>query len=215
LVELTVLCEGQTEARFVERTLKPFLASRGVYVRPPIALNRKRFGVVSRDALYRAIKLEVGRLRGHQYLTSMIDLYALPDDFAGRTDASQSSSERAAGIENSLTQVMPSRNWIPYIQLHEFESLIYVDLDHIQRQYPQMDLTIGLRDLRSDVGRLSPEEIDDGHATAPSKRLLRHIPIYAKAIAGPAIVDSIGIQRLKEACPHFRQWVEKLEALGA
>ena len=59
-----------------------------------------------------------------------------------------------------------------------------------------------------------PEMIDGGYDTAPSRRLLRAIPEFDKVIGGVNVVGRIGIQVLKDRCPHFRSWVNRLESLG-
>ena len=63
---------------------------------------------------------------------------------------------------------------------------------------------------------MMPEEIDDGEQTAPSKRIIREVPLYAKLkpIAGPNITSAIGLPELRRACPHFDGWVRKLEQLS-
>ena len=58
-----------------------------------------------------------------------------------------------------------------------------------------------------------PEEINDGETTAPSKRLQSLYPSYDKILFGPLIAQRIGLDRLRQECPHFRDWVAKLEAL--
>lgn len=55
-----------------------------------------------------------------------------------------------------------------------------------------------------------PEKIDNGPDTAPSKRILKEIPEYDKVAAGVDTLELVGIDTLKEACPHFSEWVEKL-----
>ena len=60
-----------------------------------------------------------------------------------------------------------------------------------------------------------PEDINDGEMTAPSKRLIRHVPRYEKlkvSVGAPA-ADAIGLAVLREKCPHFGQWLTRLERL--
>ena len=62
----------------------------------------------------------------------------------------------------------------------------------------------------------SPELIDDGKSTAPSKRIIKEIPAYEKrkSSVGPLVTARIGLLRLRQACPHFDEWLKKLEALS-
>jgi hypothetical protein len=60
----------------------------------------------------------------------------------------------------------------------------------------------------------SPEAIDDGEHTAPSKRIIKHFPEYEdeKAFVGPFIAGEIGLDLLRK-CEHFDQWLRKIESL--
>lgn len=62
----------------------------------------------------------------------------------------------------------------------------------------------------------SPEEIDDGAQTAPSKRIIDQFPDYegAKRTAGPQIATKIGVEAIRDQCPHFHDWLARLEQLG-
>ena len=66
------------------------------------------------------------------------------------------------------------------------------------------------------AGFASPELIDDGPETAPSKRIIRVIPEYErrKALAGPLIAARIGLDVIRGKCRHFHKWLEKIEALS-
>jgi len=63
----------------------------------------------------------------------------------------------------------------------------------------------------------SPELIDDGAETAPSKRIIAELPPYAglKATVAPDAVARIGLQRIRERCPHFGRWLASLESIPA
>lgn len=61
----------------------------------------------------------------------------------------------------------------------------------------------------------SPEDINDGAQTAPSKRILELFPQYDKPLYGALVATSLGVERLKQTCPHFGAWVAWLESLGA
>jgi hypothetical protein len=60
------------------------------------------------------------------------------------------------------------------------------------------------------------ELIDDCAETAPSKRIAHHAS-YRKGSGmnaqAPIIVQRIGIDKVREKCPHFHEWVGRLETL--
>ena len=60
----------------------------------------------------------------------------------------------------------------------------------------------------------TPEDINDDRETAPSKRVLSAYPPYRKVLEGTLAARAVGINSMREACPHFRDWVESLEALA-
>jgi hypothetical protein len=61
----------------------------------------------------------------------------------------------------------------------------------------------------------SPEDIDEGQETPPSKRILIQLDRYQKVIHGTAAAKAIGMQAMRRECSHFRQWIERLKALGS
>jgi hypothetical protein len=62
----------------------------------------------------------------------------------------------------------------------------------------------------------SPELINDGEQTAPSKRIIQAIPSYegAKVSVAPLMAQKIGLEIIRQKCPHFNQWIERLENLS-
>jgi hypothetical protein len=61
----------------------------------------------------------------------------------------------------------------------------------------------------------TPEDINDSPVSAPSKRILQLMPDYQKTFHGPLIAAEIGLVALRGACPHFNEWLTKLEMLAA
>ncbi len=61
----------------------------------------------------------------------------------------------------------------------------------------------------------SPEEINDSQQTAPSKRIVGLNPGYAKVSDGVRISQKIGLTVMRAQCPHFNEWIGKLEAWQA
>jgi hypothetical protein len=62
----------------------------------------------------------------------------------------------------------------------------------------------------------TPELINDGEQSAPSKRIARSFPDYpdAKPDAPAVISRSISLDVVRKKCPHFHQWLSVLESLG-
>lgn len=57
----------------------------------------------------------------------------------------------------------------------------------------------------------TPEDINDSPETAPSKRIQRLVPHYEKPLHGILAFLDIGLQKVRDECPHFAQWIRRLE----
>ncbi len=147
----------------------------------------------------------------------MLDLYGLPTDFPAYEEARDAPNpyERVAILEEALENDIGDWRFLPYIQLHEFEALLLADPWKLAAQFLDSDDDAErLVDALSGWGE--PELVDDGADTAPSKRIIDEIPAYegGKVSAGPIIAGRIGIPSLRTRCPHFGEWLSKLEAIS-
>jgi len=223
MIRLHVTAEGQTEQAFVKNVLAPHLGSHGVYADSRCVLTSKdkravksyRGGLTSYAKAKNDIISWLKEDRGQRCrFTTMFDLYALPQDFPGYVQAEKQTDPymRVDRLERALAEDINDTRFVPYIQLHEFESLILADPQKLDWEYMEHDEPI--KNLAHMVGTHNPELINDGSNTAPSKRILREIPEYDKVGAGVLVTEKIGIETLRLRCPHFGQWLTALEQLG-
>jgi Domain of unknown function (DUF4276)/AAA domain, putative AbiEii toxin, Type IV TA system len=90
----------------------------------------------------------------------------------------------------------------------------FSDIDKLCDTQPEWDRHRAvLLKVRADV--TNPEWINDSPQTAPSKRLAILRPRYRKTTHGPASAVRITLDKIREQCPHFRQWFERLLQIGA
>ena len=128
--------------------------------------------------------------------------------------------QRAGTVEGALrrsvTEAMGSsfnpRRFVPYVMMHEFEAMLFSDCAAFSLAVGHADLTAPLQEIRRAFD--TPEDIDDSQETAPSRRILRLLPSYEKPLMGKLGVLQIGLDAIRGECPHFSQWVERLEELG-
>ncbi|MCX7014796.1 MAG: DUF4276 family protein, partial [Candidatus Sumerlaeota bacterium] len=137
--------------------------------------------------------------------------------FPGYDDARQLSdpNDRIGLLEREFLRDVGHPRFIPYLQLHEFETLLLSDPEKIRMAFPDRRAAVRrIADMTR--GFSSPEEINDRPETAPSKRIAREIPEYldAKGSAGPLIARHIGLQTMRTRCPHFDRWLSRLESLS-
>jgi hypothetical protein len=151
----------------------------------------------------------------------MLDLYGLAafsDGFPGYDACRHIADpyEKVAGLEQAWGQDIGFPRFVPYLQLHEFEALVLVDASVLKLEFIEQHKHVDR--LIAEIAGVNkpPEEIDEGRKTAPSKRIISHLPQYdrRKADAGSSAAQAIGLPRLCEACPHFGSWVKSLEKLG-
>lgn len=126
----------------------------------------------------------------------------------------RSSIQKIKIIEEAFKKNIPDQRFIPYIQLHEFEGLLFSNVDVIDEVLkPYHDSR--LQDLRSIKDQFNtPEEINDGIETSPSKRIISLFKSYQKVTHGYQIAQRIGIDAIRRECPHFNEWIVKLGQLG-
>ena len=220
-LRLYITVEGQAEKAFADQALAPHLANYNIEVKPRVVVTNRKLGKRGGILDFAKIEGDLTRLMSQDRhpearFTTMIDFYALPPEFPGWTEARKKTlpGERVAELEASLFRRFGDDRFHPYIQLHEFEALLYCDLNELKCRIAHAER--GIESLRSEVAHLEPEEINEGATTAPSKRIIRHVPVYerSKVRVGAAAASAIGLPALRAKCPHFNEWLTGLEQLA-
>ncbi len=227
MVRLYFYVEGQTEQEYVQRVLLPHLTEFGVHVMGAVlAASGRRHGQVSRGggSRYPPMRHDLGNLlKQHKgadvRFTTMFDLYALYDGFPGWDEAEKQRHlprERVVTLEKAFAADVGDPRFIPHIQLYEFETILLCEPSHFALVYDEN--AAGIANLQAAVAEAtSPELVNDGASTAPSKRIISQFPRYEreKTIAGPELAACVGIETTRSRCPHFDRWLKTLEALAS
>jgi hypothetical protein len=216
---ILALVEGLTEHTFVKEVLKPHLFAYEVQIVPTIITTRKnpvgpdyKGGTVKYDKTKKQL-LELLRDR-KVYVTTMLDFYKLHQTFREYINECMNCYEKVSQIERKLlSDIDHERRFIPYLQLHEFEGLLFSSPDSIACQFKNsLALAKELNNIKTRFR--NPEEINDDPITCPSNRLIKLcIPPYEPAFHGPLIARKIKIAVIRSQCPHFDAWLTKLENL--
>ncbi len=103
--------------------------------------------------------------------------------------------------------------FLPLVMMHEFEAMLFSDCAAFGNAIERPDLSPCLQAIRNDFP--NPESINDSPETAPSKRIEALFPAYQKVLMGNLAALEIGLDRIRAECPHFRNWLERLEARAA
>jgi hypothetical protein len=231
MTRVLIHVEGETEETFVNEVLSRHLYSIG-YEKVSARLvgnarqRDRRGGIRSWSAVRSDIVRHLLQDQGC-LATTMVDYYGLPQSgersWPGRAAASMANfAQKATIVEEALsTDVMQnlpegfdSTRFVPYVMMHEFEGMLFSDCDRFASSIGEPKVFTSLSAIRNGFG--SPEEINDSPHTAPSKRIEALIPGYQKPLHGNIAAIEIGLEAIRAQCPHFSQWLEKLEAwIGA
>lgn len=212
--KLFVICEGPTEQEFCDSVLKGYLSK--VELKAPL-IKHSGGGVVPWSILLNQIIHHLNEEEA--FVTTLIDYNGIKDDFnfPGWENGKYivNKAERMEFLEKAMKEQVNEDaryRFIPHLQLHEFETLLFCDIDAFKNWYEPSELK-DLGSLKEAVRQFddNPEDVNNSFLTSPSKRILNAIPSYDKVVAGNCIAMDIGIDKMLQKCPHFRKWVEELE----
>jgi hypothetical protein len=138
----------------------------------------------------------------------------IPTATKGSLEQKAQSIEQAfhSDIVREIGHTFRPERFIPYIQMHEFEGLLFSAPEALASGIGRPQLEEPLRAIRAAFP--TPEDINDGVATAPSKRIRDLARSYDKVFQGNLVALEIGLARLRKECPHFHAWIRRIESLG-
>lgn len=215
---LIIVCEGQTEQSFCHDVLQPYFAPKNIFIDYPTT-KKSQGGIVRWDALRFQVEKHL-REDPKAFVTTLIDYYGLYANHGyPNWEAVQEYNNKdyalgqiETGMVNGITPNLQTR-FIPYIQLHEFEGLLFSDISAFEALFEEYEFA-DFAFLQQTISAFpDPEQINQGRETAPSKRLKRILPGYSKISTGALLAEHIGLATIREKCPRFNQWITRLERL--
>jgi hypothetical protein len=212
-----VLVEGQTEERFVKTVLAPEFYPMELYIVPTILTTKKvkdgpNFkGGVTRYVHFKNDAQLLLRGAGDALVTTLVDYYGLPDDFPGMaTRPPGNALARLVHVEQAIAANFGGDpRFLPFLAMHEFEALLFSSPDVVPQVLTATQNINAFAQIRQSFS--TPEEINEGADTSPSKRILKLFPGYRKPLHGPLAAERIGLKAMRAECPHFAAWLQKLE----
>ena len=217
MTRLLVHAEGQTEESFVNAVLAPHLYEQGFRSVDVLLLGGIGSWKAARQDIVDHLKEDP-----NSFATTMVDYYGMPASWPGRKAGSGlAATGKAKAVEDALAKDVGTtmgprfdgRRFIPYVAMHEFEALLFSDCARFGKAIGRPQLAPRFQQIRDDF--LTPEEIDDFPKTAPSKRVVALVPGYRKPLFGTLAAQGIGLCRMRRECPHFADWLARLEACAA
>lgn len=134
--ELVIIVEGETEQTFVRDQLSAHLALHNTTAWPVLPGRHRNHGGVKK---WEVAKQDIIRtLKEGRYCSTMFDYYAMPADWPGRIESKNKPWQKRArtveekilqDVKESLSSSFNPRQFIPYVQLHEFEALAFADVE--------------------------------------------------------------------------------------
>lgn len=211
-----IYCEGPTEESFINEILYPYFLNIGVAVYPIICMTKRTVTKKYKGGVsdYGKIKKELTMLcRSHknEYVTTMFDYYAMPDNTPGIDFDDTDLLKRIKQIESVIDADIGQKNCKFHFMLHEFEAILFSNPNSFERIADAATVS-SIQEIRNSYP--TPEHINNSHETAPSKRLEALIPNYAKIKNGTLLSKDMGIDIILEQCPHFRDWIQSISALA-
>ena len=220
MTRIKVVVEGPTEESFISNVLAPTLWSRGIYVSPfVLGVPGHKGGNVNYARVKKDIILQLKQDRT-AYCSTMFDLYGLGDGFPGMPlPQNLNGPEKAARIEQGIREdivaevpdLRPDIRFCAYLQVHEYEALLFSDPGGFATALGRGSLAPQLRNIRG--GFQTPEDINDNPDSAPSKRVLGLYPSYKKVFEGTLAAQTVGLRKMRQECPHFNVWMAYLESV--
>lgn len=218
MARVVVVVEGPTEESFINNVLSPFLALHGVYLTPYIiGVPGHKGGNVNYARVRKDILLLLKQDHA-AYCSTMLDLYGLrpgfpgmPTNLVGVAKAAHLEAAMHQDIVTAIPDLRPDIRFIAYLQVHEYEGLLFSDTVAFASALRRQGLGGPLAQIRAAFE--TPEHINDDPNQAPSKRILGLYPSYQKVIEGTVAAQAVGLDIMQKQCLHFREWVERLSAV--
>lgn len=209
---LCIICEGQTEQRFVEICLQPHLRQFGIYAYPSLIKTgpgKQGGGDVTVARIVAHIAFEY---RSSDHISTLVDWVRFT------RAKGKSKAELEQDILQAAARLIPNfeeRFVTPYVQRHEFESLLFSDVNQFELVIDGWNDKAQKQLQRVREAFATPEDINTKPELSPSKRLANILKNqYNKVIHGADMAELIGLSTIRAECPDFDGWVAKLEALG-
>lgn len=216
-MKVLVLVEGHTEEGFIKRVLRPYLSTKQIFLIPTIIKTKREVrgpdhkgGLSSYSQVKRDLQPLLNDTSAH-IVTTMIDYYALPSDFPGYNERPNGTCyQRVEFMENQFSNDINHTNFLPYLQLHEFEALVFACADKLPVAFVNKNREIQqIAAINNEFD--SPEEINENPNSAPSKRLKNIFSEYQKTFHSQLILSQSNVDIIRRKCSHFDSWLSKIE----
>lgn len=225
-IDIYIVVEGPTEQTFVRDVLAPWIVTDKRIYLYPVLIGKP--GHKGGDVRFDRARDDIGKLlkqRNDTYISTMFDYFRIDSNWPGKEEIRRqqqrggtlTANQKAGILETAtydeITKIFSGYNaenrFVPYIEMHEFEALLFSDAD-ILAEKTGIDVSL----IQSVIEEYeNPEEINDHPEKAPGKRLEALKNGYRKVAMGKAVSETIGTDGIRQKCPHFDAWLAILQRL--
>ena len=215
---IIVVCEGETEVEFCKRLLAPHFHPKEVFIKPTL-IEKTMGGMIGWHGIKKQVIDHIKKDKA-TLVTTLIDYYGIEENhqFPKWNEAMQIVNKyaRMDFLEKAMAETIEDAlryKFLPYLQLHEFEALLFSDLQAFYDTFSKDEL-VGEQELLKTFHHFeNPELINDKRATSPSHRLTENISGYNKVVYGNILAEKIGLENIRRKCKRFDNWLQKIENL--
>lgn len=213
------IVEGQTEVAVFTSLLTPYIFEKtGAYcLFTPI--KHTGGGIVQFSKILPELR---EHLKEKKIVTTYFDYYGIHEShkfkFYNEAKIEQSNAQIGVDLlEKGMSETLVenginTRYFIPYIQLHEFEALLFSSSDSFELVYENKKITEEIQKVNNRYP--NPEDINDSPKTAPSKRIIKIVEkyhtSYEKVVDGEDLATLTSLETIMDKCPRFKNWVDKI-----
>ena len=222
---VVVVCEGETEEEFVRDVLAPSFYGLELYLEPQMVETSpgNRGGALNYDRVKPHLRNAL-RQKSAPVVTTLFDLYKLDKRFPG-FEQSRAIPDLGQKLELLRREFhadivaaagCQANRFIPYIQPHEFEALLFSDVSVLIQVNPSWSKKSIERLVEIRAAAESPEHINDRPETKPAAHLERELnnPSYRKRRHGPIAAQKIGLAKIEAECAFFAAWLAQIRELA-
>jgi len=210
---LYIVVEGETEQEFVKNLIAPFFYNFNIFEVTALLINTSKFGKGG-FVNYEHLKNDVIKLLKSEkniIVTMFVDYFRIPKNIPNYSYCCNKNTniyEKVLCLEKAIEEDISDNRFIPYIQLHEFEALLFSSNIGFEKYFEMLIFN----KTKNIINKYeNPELINDNPTTSPSKRLLSIINNYDKVIHGNIIALEIGFSTILEKCKRFENWINLIK----
>lgn len=135
-----IIVEGQTEKEFVQEIIAPYLQTYHIYSVTPILIHTSKIG---RGGFvnYAHLKNDISKLLHSSQkdilVTMLVDFFRCPElPHKEQWEAITDHKKQVEKMEYCIQEDIHDKRFIPYIQLHEFEALLFASNAGLKNTLP-------------------------------------------------------------------------------